>query len=951
MKSVQPQTTQPGPERLAAILRAAVPGGVVTDRSLDRIAYGADASHYALVPQAVVVVRDRSDVASLFRASAAAGIPLTFRSGGTSLSGQGVTDGVLVDTRRHFRRVEILDGGARVRVQPGATVRQVNARLAPLGYRLGPDPASETACTIGGVIANNSSGMACGTEFNTYRTIRSMTFVLPSGTVIDSAAPDADEQLRVREPELYQGLLRLAARVKADPAAVATIESQFSMKNTMGYGLNAFLDHQRAIDILVHLIVGSEGTLAYVAEATFDTVPVLPHAETGLLIFPQLRAATDALEALRDSGAATLELLDAAALRVAQADPNADDALRALPVERHAALLVEYQEASADALTQRRAQAEPVIAGLNLSRPAGLSADAPARGRLWRIRKGLYAAVAGNRPPGTTALLEDIAVPVPALSGTCEELTALFARHGYAGSVIFGHARDGNIHFMITEQFDDPHRVERYADFTEEMVDLVLNAGGTLKAEHGTGRVMAPYVRRQYGDALYDVICEIKRLCDPAGLLNPGVVISDDPQAHLRHLKVVPTVDPQIDRCVECGYCEPVCPSRDLTTTPRQRIALLRAIETARITDPALAAELENDYGYAGVDTCAADGMCQTACPVQINTGDVIKQLRAQRTSAGEQRVWRTAARHWGATIRAAAAALTVASRLPAGVSSGASRAGRALLGAGMIPLWTLDLPSGGPRPPAGSNPPNAKAVFFAACIGSIFGPADGGQGAARAFLSLCRKAGVEVVVPTELDSLCCATPWKSKGLTEGYEQMRDRIVPVLRAASRNGELPVVCDASSCTEGIQQLIADADDHNRIRVVDAVSFVHDELLPSLAVTSRLSSVALHPTCSSNRLGINDTLSRLADAIADTVRVSADWNCCAFAGDRGLLHPELTASATAAEAADMAGMPSDAYASCNRTCEVGMSRAVGHPYRHLIELVDAVTTARGGGIEAG
>jgi D-lactate dehydrogenase len=923
----------------------------VMDRALDRIAYGADASHYALVPRAVVVVRDRTDVASLFRAGTAAGIPLTFRSGGTSLSGQGVTDGVLVDTRRHFRRVEVHDGGAQVRVQPGATVRQVNARLAPLGYRLGPDPASETACTIGGVIANNSSGMACGTEFNAYRTIRSMTFVLPSGTVIDSAAPDSDERLRAREPGLYQGLLQLAARVRTDPASVATIKAQFAMKNTMGYGLNAFLDHRRPIDILVHLIVGSEGTLAYVAEATFDTVPVLPHAATGLLIFPELRAATDALEALRDTGAATLELLDAAALRVSQAAPDADDALRVLRVDRHAALLVEYQEASADALEQRHTVAQPVIAGLNLTRPARLSSDAAARGRLWRLRKGLYAAVAGNRPPGTTALLEDIAVPVPSLSSTCEALTALFTRHGYAGSVIFGHARDGNIHFMLTERFADPHRVERYAEFTEEMVGLVLNAGGTLKAEHGTGRVMAPYVRRQYGDALYEVMREIKRLCDPACLLNPGVVISGDPRIHLRHLKVIPTVDPQIDQCVECGYCEPACPSRDLTTTPRQRIALLRAIDTARSNDPALAVEVERDYGYAGVDTCAVDGMCQTACPVQINTGDVIRQLRAQRSTAGERRVWRAAARHWDATTRVAATALTLASRLPAGASSGASRAGRALLGAGTVPLWTPDLPGGGRLRPAAAAPPNARAVFFAACVGSIFAPADGGHGAAGAFLSLCAKAGVEVAVPANLGALCCATPWKSKGLTEGYQDMRDRIRPALRAASRGGELPVVCDASSCTEGIQQLFADADDQERIRVVDAVTFVHDALLPRLAVTSRLDSVTLHPTCSSSRLGVNDALHRLANAIADSVRVSPDWSCCAFAGDRGLLHPELTASATTAEAADTAGAPSAAYASCNRTCEVGMSRAVGHPYRHLIELVDEATTARAVSSETG
>ncbi|MGW3607092.1 FAD-binding and (Fe-S)-binding domain-containing protein [Micromonospora sp. NPDC005161] len=943
MTSMHPDTAQPPAEALLDTLRAAVPGGEVKDRNIDRIAYGSDASHYALVPRAVVVARDSADVASLFRASAAAGVPLTFRSGGTSLSGQGVTDGILVDTRRHFRSVDVIDGGARVRVQPGVTVRQVNARLAPLGYRLGPDPASETACTIGGVIANNSSGMSCGTEFNTYRTIQSMVFVLPSGAVIDSAAPDADAHLHAREPDLHEGLLRLAAQVKADPDAVHTIESQFSMKNTMGYGLNALLDYERAIDILVHLIVGSEGTLAHVAEATFETVPVLPHAATGLLIFPELRAATDALEALRDSGAVTLELLDQASLRVAQSDPTVDPLLRSLTIDRHAALLVEYQEASAEALMRRRARADPVIGGLALAKPADVSSDAAARGRLWRLRKGLYAAVAGNRPPGTTALLEDIAVPVRALSRTCEELTALLARRGYEGSVIFGHARDGNIHFMLTERFAERGQVDRYARFTEEMVDLVLAEGGTLKAEHGTGRVMAPYVRRQYGDALYEVMREIKRLCDPAGLLNPGVVISDDPQTHLRHLKVTPTVDPQIDRCVECGYCEPVCPSRDLTTTPRQRITLLRAINTARATDPALTAELERDYGYAGIDTCAADGMCQTSCPVSINTGDVVKRLRAQRTGPGEQWAWRTAARHWHGATRAAASALTLASRLP-GVSTRASRAGRALLGADTVPLWTSDLPSGGQRRPAASAPLHASAVFFAACIGSIFGPADGAQGAARAFLSLCRKAGVEVVVPAGLDALCCATPWQSKGFTDGYEQMRARVVPVLLAASRNGELPIVCDASSCTEGLAQLLSDPAGHGQLGVIDAVSFVHAQLLPRLAVTSRLDSVALHPTCSSTRLAINDTLSRLANVIAVKVRVSEDWSCCAFAGDRGLLHPELTASATASEADDVAGTPSVAYVSCNRTCEVGMSRAVGRTYRHLIELVDEVTAPR-------
>ncbi|MFC7591983.1 FAD-linked oxidase C-terminal domain-containing protein [Nonomuraea antimicrobica] len=344
------------------------------------------------------------------------------------------------------------------------------------------------------------------------------------------------------------------------------IQAQFSLKNTMGYGLNSFLDHDTPTQILAHLIVGSEGTLGFVAEAVFRTVPAHRLAATGLLVFSTLRAAMAAMPQLVEAAPAAVELLDAESLRVAQTDPQADDVLRTLAVADHAALLVEWQEPHDDLLVERERAAEQAFGGLHLSAPARLSRDAGGRAALWHIRKGLYASVAGARPSGTTALLEDVAVPVPALADLCDELTALFARHRYERSVIFGHAKDGNLHFMLNERFDAD--LGRYAEFTEDLVEAVLKRGGTLKAEHGTGRVMAPFVRRQYGDELYEVMREVKRLCDPAGTLNPGVVLTDREDAHLRDLKNVVTVEPEVDRCVECGYCEPVCPSRDLTTTP-----------------------------------------------------------------------------------------------------------------------------------------------------------------------------------------------------------------------------------------------------------------------------------------------------------------------------------------------------------------------------------------------
>ena len=947
------------PQQLGDALRSALrEPNQIRDRSIDRLAFAHDASHYSLIPLAVVVPRDAAEVGRLLAVSAAQGAPLTFRAGGTSLSGQSSSSGLLVDVRRHFRTVEVLDGGALVRVQPGATVRQVNTRLAPLGRKLGPDPASEGACTIGGVVANNSSGMACGTVQNTYSTMESLVLVLPTGTVVDTGAADADQRLRALEPDLHQGLLRLRDRVRSEPESVRRITQLFAMKNTMGYGINAFLDHDSAVQILAHLAVGSEGTLGFIAEVTFRTVPLLQHAQTGLLVFPDLRAATAALPALVATGAATLELMDATSLRVGQKDPLADELIRAIQVDQHAALLVEYQSADRAQLADVCDLARPVLADLPLTAPAALSGDASTRASLWRLRKGLYATVAGDRPSGTTALLEDVVVPVADLLDTCTGLTALFDRHDYEDSVIFGHAKDGNVHFMLNERFGAQGDLARYQRFTEDMVDLVLGKGGSLKAEHGTGRIMAPFVRRQYGDELYEVMLEIKRLCDPTGLLNPGVIIDDDPQAHVRNLKVTPSVEEEVDRCVDCGFCEPVCPSKDLTTTPRQRIALRRALARARGEgNDALVAELESAQEYDVVDTCAVDGMCQTACPVSINTGDLVRRLRKESVGKVEQKVWRGAARHWRATTQGASAGMTLAAAMPP-VANAATRLGRRALGEDTMPLWTSDLPRGGRRrpdqqpagpsgaPSVGGNDADhggARAVLFAACVGTMFGPAAGGRGVTGAFQALCERAGLELVIPAGLTSMCCGTPWKSKGMTQGYSVMREQVLPALWEASRGGELPVVCDASSCTEGLHELVRSAnedDPAHQLRIVDAVQFVHEHVLEHLHTSRRLRSVAVHPTCSSTRLGTTAAITAVAASFADKVVVPADWGCCAFAGDRGLLHPELTASATAAEVATLGG-PHDAYVASNRTCELGMTRATGQEYRHVLEVLEEMT----------
>ncbi len=893
---------------------------MISTREIDRYALASDASHYLLIPQGVSKPTNTAEMVNLLESRFKSSQPITFRSGGTSLSGQSITDELLVDTRFGFRSVEVLDQGKRIRVEPGVSVREVNNRLRPLGFKFGPDPASEIACTIGGVIANNSSGMLCGTEANSYQTIEAMKLVFSDGSLLDTAAANANEVLRTTQPKIFETIVKIQTILTERTDLQADIKRQFSRKNTMGYGLNAFIDYASPVEILLHLMVGSEGTLAFIAEATFRTIPIKAFASSGLLIFESLRAANDALTAIISTGAAAIELLDETSLRVAQKDARSIAALTGLAVKKHASLLVEYQDFTDSGLSESESNALDVLARLPLVNSVELTQKLKTRNDLWHIRKNLYASVAANRPKGTIAILEDICVPVHLLSQTCEGLINLFEKYQYQDSVIFGHAKDGNIHFMLNEKFDQAQAATGYQGFTEDMVSLVLDNGGSLKAEHGTGRVMAPFVRRQYGDDLYALMVLIKQAFDPRNILNPNVIITDDLTIHLKNFKKVPEIEIEVDRCTECGFCEQVCPSKDLTLTPRQRIVARRAMAS---TDTRISRKIAKQFEYDGIQTCAADGMCQISCPVGINTGDLIKLLRSKKNSIWKEKLGSLMARNWSPILALLRTGLSLAIIFPR-LTIAILQLARKLLGEERVPLLDARrFTVGEKRIPQPNKHPDV--IYLPTCMGEVFGPSN-----QKTFLELCTKANLSVMAPDAISKLCCGTPWKSKGLSQGANAHEANLIAISQLSQELG-IPVVSDNSSCTQGLLSSLKNC------KVMDAADFALHYALPRLEI-SKLKSIVVHPTCSSTKLDENAALLSLAHELAAEVIVPPNWGCCGFAGDRGLLHPELTKSASAPETAYLENVSAERYVSSNRMCEIALSTATGKGYVHILAILN-------------
>ena len=920
----------------------------VKTRLIDLYAYASDASHFYLIPKAVVQPINVVEIQQLFAFSHKNKIHLTFRAGGTSLSGQGVTDGILVDLSNYWRKVLPENNGTQVRVEPAVIGANVNIALKKYGRKIGPDPASITAAMMGGMLSNNASGMCCGVAQNSYHTMKYITFVLPNGLIFNTENPNDYIRFEKEAAPIAEGLKILRGSLLGNTALVERIRKKYKQKNTVGYGLNAFVDYEHPLDILAHLLIGGEGTLAFIAEAVMNTVPDLPYKMTGMLYFDSPEAAGEAIPSLKNTGAEALEFMDRASLRSVETLKGLPDFFKNLPT-RAAAILCEFQHNTEGGVIEKYQKAVSVFDTLPLLFAPNFTQNVDEQALMWKVRKGMYPTVAGMRAKGTSALLEDFTFPVERLGEAITDVQALFEKYGFDNGIIFGHAKDGNLHFCISQSFATEKDVLHYENFNEDLFDLVLNKyDGALKAEHSTGRAVAPYVEAEWGSDAYAIMKNLKALIDPDNLLNPGVIITQDAKAHVHHLKVMPIVEEEVDRCIECGFCEKRCPSRDLTLTPRRRIGVRRAIKRLENEgDTATKDALLKEYQYDGMDTCAVDGMCALDCPVDINTGDLIKRLRRENHSPSANKMALRLAKNFGLIENTARFALKSGFLMNDFLGKNAvlnvtKTMKKAVSG---MPLWSNHIS----KPTRSTDlttfeklpNPDLQILYFPTCISRMMG-----GDIVETFINVCKKANIQVHIPDTIKGTCCGQIFSSKGFTDAYKYTANQTIEKLYENTEGGKIAIVMDVTSCTQTLINCRNYLTDDNKTRfdslqILDSIDFAADMLLPRLTIKNKKDNIVFHPVCSVYKMGLMGKLQAIGKACAVKADIPTFAGCCGMAGDRGFYYPKFTQAATALESAEVKENSYDGYYSSAKPCEMSLSEAVGKNYQSILKLLDEVS----------
>ena len=527
-------------------------------------------------------------------------------------------------------------------------------------------------------------------------------------------------------------------------------------------------------------------------------------------------------------------------------------------------------------------------------------------------------------------------------------------RHGYEDACIYGHALEGNYHFIINQSFATDTEVKRYEELMNDVKTLVVDKyDGSLKAEHGTGRNMAPFVKYEWGETAYEVMRVVKQLFDPKGLLNPGVIFNDDPQCHIKNFKPLPLTNVHVDKCIECGFCEVNCLTCGFTLSSRQRIIIQREISRLKhsedVDDQHRLQILQKQYRYPGNQTCAGDGLCSMSCPMGINTGDLTHDLRQEelpKESMGYS-VGNFAANHFAEIKSVLRPVLTLADTTHGIIGTAAmSSITKGMHNVFGIPQWTAAMPKAynakNEQRIAKRNISHEevlKVVYFPSCINQTMGlerksPEE--MPLVSKMVSLLQKAGYEIIFPKKMDNLCCGTIWESKGMIDIADRKAAELEAALYEASEEGKYPVLCDQSPCLHRMRHTI------KKLKLYEPAEFIYAFLKDKLAFTQSNKPIALHITCSMRKMGLADQITALAKLCSTQVLIPEEVGCCGFAGDKGFTHPEVNTYALRKLKPQIEKAGIQIGYSNSRTCEIGLTTNSGIPYVSIVYLVDKCTT---------
>lgn len=921
------------------------PKRIITN-SLQLLAYGTDASFYRMIPKMVIQVHSEKEAIAVITQANRHKLPVTYRAAGTSLSGQAISDSILMVASHKWKAFEIIDNGQKIKLQTGITGSKANILLKPFGRKIGPDPASINAAMIGGIAANNASGMCCGTSQNSYKTIADVRLVLFDGTVLDTSEELSKQSFMERHPEMIREIEDLRDDIAKDEALTQKIRTKFKIKNTTGYSINAFVDFYDPFEIIKHLIIGSEGTLAFISDLTYHTVPDEKYKACTLMIFETIEKACEAVPSLKNSPVSATELLDRDSIRSVEEDPEAPEYFKTLP-ETACVLLVEIQGDTEEEMASKEAAVRNAVEKYPTIQEYYFTSDPKEYNFNWKARKGLLSSVGGLRRTGTTCIIEDVAFPIERLAEGCIALKDIFKRLEYKDAALFGHAKDGNLHMVFSQDFTTPTEVQRYAKLMDEISDMVVGQfNGSLKAEHGTGRNMAPFVEKEWGEAAYQIMLRIKHIFDPNEVINPGVIINKNPDIHLENLKPLPAVNELVDKCMECGFCEPNCVAEGLTLSPRQRIVIAREISRLAKSgeNPYRLEKMLKDANYASVETCATDGLCALLCPVHIDTGKFIKDIRHSEASDKAKETAHFIGEHMAEITSAGRAGLNfvnfwhsiLGDTLMGGIAGGMRK-----LSGNAIPKWNVDMPKGAKK--INHSVVNAgmpdKVVYFPSCINRTMGKSKGYSSEevelTRKTEQLLTRAGFTIIYPENINNLCCGMAFSSKGLKEEGSRKLTELEAALLKASDSGKIPILFDMSPCFYTFHEGYTNQDIH----IYDPIEFMLKFVMPKLQVKNPHEEVVVFPVCSVKKIGMEENLEKLAEMCAKKV-IKVETNCCGFAGDRGFTFPELNAHGQRHLEEQIPPSCNEGY-STSRTCEIGMSEYSHVDFKSIFYLIDEVT----------